>query len=208
MNTRVIPVSSPEALPLAIITLESGGLVAFPTDTVYGLGAQVFNVPAVESIYQAKMRPAEKAIPVLLAGVDDLNKVATNIPKMALALAAAFWPGAITLVVPRHPDIPLIVSAVPTIGVRVPGHDFARELLHLAGPLAVSSANFSDRPSPMDAGEVLAQLNGRIPLIVDGGKAPGGQSSTVVDCTGLEPKILRAGPISLEQVLKVLHYGK
>ena len=92
MNTRVIPVSSPEALPLALRTLESSGLVAFPTDTVYGLGAQVFNIRAVESIYITKMRPAEKAIPVLLAGVDDLNKVAKNIPEMALSLAAGFLP--------------------------------------------------------------------------------------------------------------------
>ena len=204
MKTQVLPVSSPEALPLALAILEAGGLVAFPTDTVYGLGARVFDPTAVESIYTIKERPSEKAIPVLVAGVEDLERIACDIPAMALKLAAAFWPGPLTLVVPRHPGLPAIVSAGPSVGVRVPALAFTRQLLQAAGPLAVTSANRADGPSPLDARQVLAQLGDRLPLLLDGGRVPDGLPSTVVDCTGLDPKILRPGPVSLEEIIGVL----
>jgi L-threonylcarbamoyladenylate synthase len=180
-----------------------GGLVAFPTDTVYGLGALAFNGAAVESIYAAKDRPVEKAIPILIGDVNDLMKVSAGVPDIALRLAARFWPGPLTVVVPKHPELPEAVSATPTVGVRIPDHPVTRALLRLAGPMAVTSANLSSQPSPTTAQEVYAQLGGRIAIILDGGKTPGGVPSTVVDCIGAEPKVLRAGPIPKSEILEV-----
>jgi L-threonylcarbamoyladenylate synthase len=204
METKILPASSLDALPLALEILKGGGLVAFPTDTVYGVGALAFDGAAVESIYIAKDRPAEKAIPVLIGDADDLAKVSLDVPGIAIKLAARFWPGPLTLVVPKHPDLPEAVSAAPTVGVRVPDHPVAQALLRAAGPMAVTSANLSGQLSPVTAQEVFAQLGGRIALILDGGKTPGGVPSTVVDCTGVEPQILRAGPIVQDELLSVL----
>ncbi len=203
MKTEIIPVASPLALPRALETLKSGGLVAFPTDTVYGLGALAFIADAVESIYAAKDRPVEKAIPVLIGDVDDLAKISVEVPEIALKLAARFWPGPLTLVVPKHPRLPEAVSAAATVGVRIPDHPVARALLRLAGPMAVTSANLSGQPSPTTAQEVFTQLGGRIDLILDGGKTPSGVPSTVVDCVGAEPKILREGPIPESEIMAV-----
>jgi L-threonylcarbamoyladenylate synthase len=204
MDTLILPVSSPDALTRALEILRGGGLVAFPTDTVYGVGALAFDAAAVESIYAVKDRPNEKAIPVLLGSADDLTKVAAEVPPMALTLAARFWPGPLTLVVPKHPSLPEAVSATATVGVRVPDHAAARRLLQAAGPMAVTSANRSGQPSPSSASEVLAQLGGRIALILDGGKTPGGVPSTVVDCVGAEPKILREGPVTQAEIRRSL----
>ena len=200
MRTELLPAGEPGALVRALEILHSGGLVAFPTDTVYGLGALAFDQQAIASIYVAKDRPIEKAIPILLGDADDLDRVADAVPALARRLALRFWPGPVTVVVPKRVDLPPAVSATSTVGVRVPAHDVARALLRAAGPLAVTSANLSGRENPRSAQEVLLQLNGRIPLILDGGETPGGLPSTVVDCTGAEPVILRAGPVSLEQI--------
>jgi L-threonylcarbamoyladenylate synthase len=203
MKTVILSVQDPFALPRALEILQLGGLVAFPTDTVYGVGALAFNGAAVESIYAAKDRPVEKAIPILIGDVDDLAKVSAEVPEIALKLAARFWPGPLTVVVPKHPELPEAVSATPTVGVRIPNHPVTRALLRLAGPMAVTSANHSGQPSPSTAEEVYAQLGGRIALILDGGKTPGGVPSTVVDCIGAEPQVLRAGPISKSEILEV-----
>ena len=201
MNTEIISAEDPLALPRAIEILQSGGLVAFPTDTVYGLGALAFNGAAVKGIYAAKDRPVEKAIPVLIGDPDDLEKVCAEVPEIALKLAAHFWPGPLTLVVVKHPELPEAVSVAPTVGVRIPDHPVARSLLRLAGPMAVTSANNSGQPSPATAQEVYAQLGGRIALIIDGGRTPGGVPSTVVDCNSAEPQVLRSGPISESELL-------
>lgn len=203
MKTEVLLADDPEALPRALVVLQAGGLVAFPTDTVYGLGALAFNGKAVESIYAAKDRPVEKAIPVLIGQADDLSLVASEIPGLALNLAARFWPGPLTLVVPRHPNLPPSVSAGESVGVRIPDHPVARALLNAAGPMAVTSANISGRPSPVEAGDVLSQLGGRIALILDGGVTPGGIPSSVVDCIGAELRVLRVGPIPEKEILAV-----
>ncbi len=203
MNTIIIPVEDPLALPSALEVLKSGGLVAFPTDTVYGVGALAFDRMAVESIYTAKDRPVEKAIPILIGDVDDLAKVAISIPEIALKLAAHFWPGPLTLVIPKNPELSDIVSAGPTVGVRMPDHLFARRLLRTAGPMAVTSANLSGQPSPTTAGDVFSQLGKRIALIIDGGITPGGVPSTVVDCTSGEPQIIRSGPIPKREILAI-----
>jgi L-threonylcarbamoyladenylate synthase len=204
MDTRVIPADSNLAIQEALKVLRAGGLVAFPTDTVYGLGALAFNGKAVESIYIAKDRPAEKAIPILLGDLDELPKVTSSLPAMAAKLASRFWPGALTLVVPKHPNLPEAVSATATVAVRVPNHEVARTLLRAAGPMAVTSANISRQPSPVTADEVFAQLGGRIELIINSGKTPGSMPSTLVDCTGNELVILRDGPISMTELLSAL----
>jgi L-threonylcarbamoyladenylate synthase len=204
MKTVIVPADAPDAITQALEVLQRGGLVAFPTDTVYGVGSLVFDGQAVESIYAAKDRPVEKAIPVLIADAADMEKVGTNIPAVAHQLAARFWPGPLTCIIPKQPALPEAVSATDTVGVRIPDHAVARALLRAAGPMAVTSANLSGQPSPSTAEEVLAQLRGRIDLILDGGKTPGGVPSTLVDCTAAELKILREGPISLAEIKSVL----
>ncbi len=204
LNTQIVPGTDPDCLARALKVLYDGGLVAFPTDTVYGLGALAMDGKAVESIYSAKDRPVEKAIPVLLAEAQDMQKVGSNIPTMARKLASHFWPGPLTLIIPKDPTLPNSVSSTDTVGVRVPDHPLARALLNSVGPLAVTSANLSGRPSPSTAEEVFAQLTGRIALIIDGGKTPGGVASTVVDCTGEKPVIMRSGPLTLDELEAVL----
>ena len=184
---------APAQLDLAAQLLREHQLVAFPTDTIYGLGTLAFDGPTVLKLYVAKERPPEKAIPILIADIIDLNQVAIDVPPIAYRLMEAFWPGALTLVVPKQPHIPIEVSTTNTVAVRMPDLDLARELMRFTGPLAVTSANRSAGPNPCTAQEVLDQLEGRIDAIVDGGQTPGGVPSTVVDCTQAAPIILRDG---------------
>ncbi len=204
MQTVVVPADSASALDQALQVLRSGALVAFPTDTVYGLGALAFEERAVRGLYAAKGRGLEKAIPVLLPDASALDAVAEVVPLLARKLAARFWPGPVTLIVKKNRRVPDAVSATDTVGVRVPAHDVALELLKAAGPLAVTSANVSGRQSANTAAEVLAQIEGRLSLILDGGRTPGGVPSTVVDCTTPEPIVLRLGPISLDEIRAAL----
>jgi len=203
-RTAVIPANQPGAIEEALRVVQNGGLVAFPTDTVYGVGGAAFDARAVRRIYGAKGRSEEKAIPVLLAGLGDLGRVAAEVSPDLRRLAARFWPGPLTLVVVRHADLPSEVSPDPTVGLRVPDHPVALELLAAAGPMAVTSANRSRGPNPTSAAQVLSALGGRIELILDGGHTPGGRPSTVVDCTQHPPLLLRSGPIPLEAVLDCL----
>ena len=196
MQTRIIPASDPEAIPEALKVLRRGGLVAFPTDTVYGLAALPNDSAAIERIFEAKGRDSSKAIAVLVSGVEQLPLLTPGLTDSARQLAERFWPGALTLVVPRHPNLPEVISPYPTIGVRMPNHTFALELLRASGPLATSSANGSGGANTTTAQAVLEQLDGRIDLILDGGVTPGGVPSTVVDCTSAEVKILREGELA------------
>lgn len=204
-RTEVLSTDHPEAVERALRVLRDGGLVAFPTDTVYGLGALAFEEQAVLRIYEAKGRGMEKAIPILLAGDEWLARVAASpFPSCAARLASRFWPGPLTILVDRHPELPEAISAASTVGVRVPAHPFSLTLLEAAGPMAVTSANRSGAPSTSTASEVLADLEGRFDLLLDGGKTPGGKPSTVVDCTRTPPRILRSGPITLDEILEAL----
>ena len=204
MKTVVLPADEPEILSQALKVLLNGGLVAFPTDTVYGLGAIAFNPQAIIRLYQAKGRSSDNPVPVLISNATDLPLVTSRTSPIVHRLAARFWPGPVTLVVWRVLSLPKEISPTPTVGVRVPDHALAQELLTAAGPLAVTSANRSGQPTSSTAAQVLDGLDGRIELILDGGKTPGGKPSTVVDCTQSEPRILRQGPINEQDILESL----
>lgn len=203
-ETRIIPVSDPEAIPEAIKIIRSGGLIAFPTDTIYGVAADPFNPEALLKVYAAKRRPDEKALPVLIGGLEQLESLVSAISPSVYKISLTFWPGALTLILPKRPEIPGELSAYPTIGVRMPNLTFTLALLKQTGPLATTSANRSNGPNPTSADDVLRQLGGEIDLILDGGPTPGTTASTVVDLTTSEIKILREGPISLSDITHCL----
>lgn len=204
METQILSIQDADGLAAALEILAGGGLVAFPTDTVYGLGALAYDENAVASLYDVKERGMEKAIPILIGEFDQLAQVTSGVTPMAEKLAKRFWPGPLTMILPRHASIPYAVTPFETVGVRIPNLIALRKLLRLTGPMAVTSANISGQGSPATAMGVKAQLGGRIPLILDGGATRGGIPSTLVDCTKSEPVILREGPISLNEILKAL----
>lgn len=201
LTTPVLALSE-RSVERAVALLQAGELVAFPTDTVYGVGAIAWDEAAVEKLYSAKIRAGHKAIPVLLADPADLLLVASDLPPAALRVAERLWPGALTLVVPRNRRVPDVVTGGgDTVAVRVPDHDAVRALIRATGaPLATTSANLSGEPSPVTAADVAVQLSGRVSLILDGGSCPGGTPSTILDLTGEAPAILREGPLTLADI--------
>jgi L-threonylcarbamoyladenylate synthase len=189
-----------------VAALRRGEVVAFPTDTVYGIGAHAMLPSAVEQLYAIKERPRDKAIPLLIPALAALPAVAMSIPKEAIALAERFWPGALTIVLRRARQVPDAVTAGgDTVAVRVPDHPVTSALLAaLDAPLATTSANLSSHPAPDTAQGVLDQLDGRIALLLDGGTCPGGVASTVVDLTVSPLRILRQGGIPEAAIMAVL----
>jgi L-threonylcarbamoyladenylate synthase len=204
MKTEVIKSAHPVALQHAVDILKNGGLVVFPTDTVYGLAALPESSEFIECLYAVKGRESTRAIAIMLSSSAELESVSLLPSEAALKLADEFWPGPLTLIVPRHPDLPDVLSPNETIGIRIPNHEIALKLLRLSGPLGVTSANISGRESTNTAQEVMEQLDGRVHLVIDGGKSPGGVPSTVVDCTTPEPVVLRQGPISIDEINRVV----
>lgn len=186
--------------------LRDGGVVALPTDTVYGIGVALDTPGGVERLFEAKRRPPDKGIMLLLERLDQASEIGV-MSAAAEALAAACWPGGLTVVVPQRHDRPLPVAltgGTRTIGLRVPDHPAPRALAGGVGPLPTTSANVSGLPEARDAGEIRAQLGDAIDLILDGGQAHGGPASTVVDCTGSMPRILRVGAVPLDRVARIL----
>ena len=200
-----VPADDPAVLEAAGI-LRAGGVVAFPTETVYGLGADARSESAVERVFVAKGRPADNPLIVHVASADDLASAASFVPDEALRLAAAFWPGPLTLVLPAREELRRAACrGLPTVAVRVPDHPVALALLRACGfPLAAPSANLSGRPSPTRAEDVALDLAGRIPLVLDGGPCRVGLESTVLDLTGATPLILRPGAVSAAEIERVL----
>lgn len=194
-----------EQIEKGIAILKQGGLVAFPTDTVYGLGACAYIPQAVERVYQVKGRARDMALPLLVANNTQISEVAENIPPLAWLLIRRFLPGALTLVLPKSKSVPDVVTAGgKTVGVRIPAHPVPIALIEgLAAPIVGTSANLTGQPSPLTADEVYAQLGDKVDLIIDGGRCPGGRESTVVDVTGETPVVLREGAISIEELKKV-----
>ena len=189
---------SVEHLDAAVALLRAGEVVAFPTDTVYGLAAMPGDERAVRRLFTAKRRPPEKAIPILIADVEDLLKVAANVSPPARRLVEKLWPGPLTVVFRQAPSFRgASGSENDTVAVRIPDYEPARELIRRAGgALAVTSANISGKPAARTAEEVLAQIGRRIPAVVDGGPTPGGTESSVVDCSRDRPVLLREAALS------------
>jgi L-threonylcarbamoyladenylate synthase len=205
MRARTLGADDPTTLPKAIEIIGRGGLVAFPTDTVYGVGGGAFDERAAERLYQVKGRPGDKPIPVLVGDVDDLALIASELRPEERKLVERFWPGPLTLVVHRVAGLPSTVTPFETVGVRIPDHPVALALLRAAGPMAVTSANRSGATNSMTAGDVRDQLGDRIELIIDGGRCPGGAPSTVAAIADGEVRILRQGPLdrkALEAALR------
>jgi len=183
--------------------LQNGGVIAFPTDTVYGLGADAFNSTAVERIYEIKNRPKHRQLPLLIADVERLTTLAGPIPEIAWFLAKRFWPGGLTLVLPKTDSLPVYLAPGPTIAVRVPDHPVCLAIIHhLGNPIIGTSANISGHPAALTADEVRQQLGRKIDFVINGGKCPGGKESTVVDVTRESPTILRQGIIPSHEIDK------
>lgn len=204
--TEILPAASRKAIRLARRLLREGDVVAFPTDTLYGVGGIAFERFAVRQIFEIKERPLDKALPVFIYQIDDLNLVARHVPNQAWPLLREFWPGALTVVLPKNPKLPDdVTGGQQTVAVRIPDHPVALELVIQVGrPLAVTSANLSGQPNPMTAQGVAEQLGGRIPLILDGGPVSTGQASTIIDLSVSPPRLLRQGPPTMAALQEFL----
>lgn len=188
------------ALERAVQVLECGELVAFPTDTIYGVGVHGFLPEAVEELYGVKQRPSHVPIPLLLPDMANVEMLCREIPAVAWQIAERFWPGGLSLVLRRRTIVPDAVTAGgPTVAVRVPDQPMVRELMRCLGaPLAATSANLHGQAPSVTADQVLDALGGCVSLVLDGGRCPGGAASTVLDMTVSPPAILRPGPVSAE----------
>ena len=205
MTARVVP-DDATGRDLAIEVLRDGGIVALPTDTVYGIAVSLATPDGVERLFRVKQRPPDRAVMLLL---DDAGQAARTgrITPAAAALIAACWPGGLTVVVPQRPDVQwpaMLTGGTATIGLRVPAHDAPRALARGVGPLPTTSANLSGRPEATDATGIVGQLGEAIDLVLDGGPAHGGPASTIVDCTGNRATILRVGAVPAETVAEIL----
>lgn len=188
------------AITAAAAAISAGQCVVLPTDTVYGIGANAFSADAVRGLLEAKGRGRDMPPPVLIADASVLRSLTDEIADEVLAVAEAFWPGPLTLILPLQPELGLDLGDLgDTIAVRVPDHDFTRELLRATGPLAVSSANTTGNPAATTISEAVDQLGESVAVYLDGGPASGPVPSTIVDLTG-EPRILRAGRISVAEL--------
>ncbi len=205
MQTTVLPAENPASIDAALMLLNDGEIVAFPTDTVYGLGTNAFYSPGIIKLFEAKGRDANKAIAVLIGSPEQTEILTDELSLSAQKLIARFWPGGLTIVVPKKKNLPELLSAGSSIGIRMPNHAVALNLLRSFGPLATTSANLSGMNNPHDATDVHRQLNNRVPLILDGGRCPGGIPSTVVDCTTDKVSILREGTISQLEIEEALN---
>ena len=184
METSVIEQSNPQSTEFAQEVLQAGGVIAIPTDTVYGIACLVNKRDGIRRLYTIKQRELIKAIPVLIGTLEQTSSI--------------------TLVINKHPDLPFELTSYPTVGVRMPDHNWLRSLLRSCGPLAATSANISGHPSLTSAQEVLDELSDRVALLIDGGTCAGGIPSTVIDCTLSPVKILREGGISEPVIRRVL----
>jgi L-threonylcarbamoyladenylate synthase len=205
VTAPILP-DDPAGRAAAVNTLRAGGVVALPTDTVYGICVALATAGGVERLFEVKRRPPDKGIMLLLERLEQAPEIGV-MTAAAEALAEACWPGGLTVVVPQRHDRPLpaaLTASTPTVGLRMPDHPAPRALAGGVGPLPTTSANVSGLPEARDAGEIQAQLGDAIDLILDGGRAHGGPASTVVDCTGSTPRVLRVGAVPLGRVVRIL----
>jgi L-threonylcarbamoyladenylate synthase len=195
---------------LGVEIVRSGGVVVFPTDTLYGLGAGAYCESGIRRVYEIKQRPLKMALPLLLGDVAQIHEVAAHLPDYAWRLVDRFLPGGLTLVVCRSSIVKdIITGGGETVAVRIPGHPVALTLIQQSGmPIVGTSANLSGQPNLLDVSEIRRQLAGKVDLIIDGGPVPGGKESTVVDVTGELPSIIREGAISREEIAAVVRLAE
>lgn len=208
MSERILPASDPStwgpAIDEAVAAVSRGALVVLPTDTVYGIGADAFTPPAVQALLDAKGRGRQMPPPVLMPDVRTLDGLATDVPAAARALAEAFWPGGLTLIVRAQPSLAWDLGETHgTVALRVPDHPSALALLRRTGPMAVSSANRTGSPAAVTAQDAFDQLGDAVSVYLDAGDAPGQVASTIVDATGPTLRLVRAGALTLEQLAEV-----
>ena len=206
MTAARVVQDDPEGRANAVDVLRAGGIVALPTDTVYGIGCELNAPRGIERLFEAKARPPDRAIMLLLADEGQADEIGLMGP-VARVLADAFWPGGLSLVVAQRDGVRLpgiLTGGAPTIGLRVPDHPCPRALAAAVGPMPVTSANRSGQPEAATADEIADQLGGAVGLILDGGPARGGPPSTVVDCTADSPRVLREGAIDADTIRRVL----
>lgn len=200
-KTQLIPADAPGAIDRAAAWVRQGRLVALPTDTVYGVGCAAFDEAAIRRLYAVKQRPYHKAIPILLADLADLTAVTAHVPPLAQALIQRYWPGPLTIILPKHPALPAVISPNEGIAVRIPDQAVARALIRAAGgAMAVTSANRSGQPPAQTAGQAAAYLGDGVTAVLDDGPAPMGQASTIVACTGDDLRLIRSGPLSWAEI--------
>ena len=206
METLLLKANEQEDVQRAGEILRRGGIVAIPTETVYGLAADATSGQAVSKIFEAKGRPQDNPLIVHIASLEDLPPLVEQVPPMAEKLAQSFWPGPLTMVFRKSPRVPQEITAgLETVAIRMPQHPAARDVIRAAGvPLAAPSANRSGKPSPTTAHHVMEDMKGRIEAVLDGGECSVGVESTVVDMTGEVPRILRPGAITQKQLKRVL----
>lgn len=210
MITKVLRLDTLEytvdELAPAVEVLRAGGLVAFPTETVYGLGANAFDDSAAARIYEAKGRPSDNPLIVHIARTEDINKLAIDIPETAYKLAEVFWPGPLTIILKKNKCVPdMTTGGLDTVALRLPANKLARDLILCSGIyVAAPSANISGKPSPTKAEHVLKDMDGRIDMVLDGGRATLGLESTIVDLSGDKPMILRPGCITQNMLQNIL----
>ena len=199
-----------EQIKKAVAILKKGGVLAFPTDTVYGLGAMADNPAAIRRIFEIKKRPLSLALPLLLSEAEEVDNVAVTIPELARCLIARFWPGALTVILKKAAWVPDVLTAGSSnVAVRVPAHPVPVALVRgMEMALVGTSANIHGRPSPVTSTEVKEQLADSVDFIIDGGQTPGGIESTVIDVTVVPPRILRQGAISIREIEKTTPLDK
>ena len=204
-ETKILD-DSKDSIEYAAQLIRSGEIVGMPTETVYGLAADAFNESAVAKIFKAKERPADNPLIVHISDLSMISSVASELPAIAVSCAKAFWPGPLTMVLPKNPDVPLITSGgLDTVGIRMPSHPTALALISASGtPLAAPSGNLSGSPSPTCIGHLISDMNGRIPAAIDGGICEAGVESTVIMFEQNAIKILRPGCISAQMLSTVV----
>lgn len=206
----IVRVSSSDVPRRAIETLTQGGVVVYPTDTVYGVGCRIDDDAAVRRLFVLKGRPHTEALPVLLADVAQLDQYARDVPPAARRLVSRFWPGALTVVVRRSERVPsLVAGGGPTVALRIPNHPVPRALVRAVGvPIVGTSANTHGMPSPVTAQLAVYDLGDRVDLVLDGGRVPGGRESTVVDVTSQSPRVVRQGAIPAKEIESLFGGGR
>lgn len=202
MQTQFLTADQPKALEQAAALLKRGQIVIFPTDTLYGIGVNAYQSVAIDQLYEVKERSLDKGIPVLISDWEMVEKVAADVPPIAYAAMSRFWPGPLTLILPKQPHLSANISPDETVAVRLPNHWLTRQLIQLAGgAVATSSANLSGQAPAGTAQEAFDIFSGRVAAVLDGGPVTYGIGSTILDCTVSPPQIVRPGPIADQ-----LHY--